>query len=161
MLATIIPTAVNADNDETIPEVNDQDLQDAMEIFIRMSKEEREETIKNLMAAVENDPHGKKEMETLIKMLPEMNEDGNLKFMVQEDEIQKAKQAAQQQLHGQTWESFWSMQAQILESTLASGQISPQDAARFKTDEDAWKAQMRVIWDDLQVQKQTQPGQEL
>lgn len=82
-----------------------------------------------------------------------------IKELVQEDEIHAAKQEAKRQLDGTSWESFWAKQAEILDSALAGGQLSPEDAARFKTDEEAWKNQLRMIWEDLQLSQQ--PEQEL
>ena len=74
--------------------------------------------------------------------------------MVQDDEVSNAKQDARKMLDGITWEFFWENQAAILESTIASGQLSAEAAAHFKTDEDAWKTQLRVIWDDLAGQQE-------
>jgi len=138
--------------------LKDTELLEAMEIFVGMSAAEREEAITGLMAKVGDDPKKQAEMDFLLKKVSEMEDSGSLKQMVQDDEIAKAKREAARQLDGSNWESFWEMQAQILEATLESGQLSPEDAARFKTDEDAWKKQLRTIWDDLQKQK---GGQEL
>lgn len=137
--------------------VDDKELLSAMEIFVGMSKEEREDTIRGLMERVGDDPVKRAEMEGLLKLLDKDNSDSNLKEMVYEDEIAKAKAEARRQLDGTDWKSFWAKQAEILETVLASGQLSPEDAARFKTDEDAWKTQLKIIWDDLQKQG----GQEL
>lgn len=130
--------------------VNDLELLNAMELFMGMSADEREDTIQGLLKAVGEDPTKKAEMETLIQMLPQLDDTSTLQQMIQDDTMAKAKRTARQQLDGTDWESFWAMQEQILEATLASGQISPKDAARFKTDEEAWKDQLRIIFDDLQ-----------
>lgn len=128
-----------------------------MEIFVGMSPEEREETIRDLMATVGDDEDKRREMETLIKMLPEMESNdsssSSLKQMIRDDEIAKAKHQASEMLDGSDWGSFWGNQEEILEAVVASGQLRPEDAALFKTDEEAWKKQLRIIWDDLQKQK--------
>eukprot|EP00816_Leptocylindrus_hargravesii_P006730 CAMPEP_0196811720 /NCGR_PEP_ID=MMETSP1362-20130617/20022_1 /TAXON_ID=163516 /ORGANISM="Leptocylindrus danicus, Strain CCMP1856" /LENGTH=124 /DNA_ID=CAMNT_0042187097 /DNA_START=198 /DNA_END=569 /DNA_ORIENTATION=+ len=124
-----------------MPLENDAELLNAMEIFMSMSGNEREEAIADLMALVENDPEKKAEMETLLKMLPDLGDAGDLKEMIREDEIAKAKSEAKRQLDGQSWDDFWSNQEEILHQVLVSGQLSPEDAARFATDEDAWKKQ--------------------
>eukprot|EP00568_Trieres_chinensis_P006646 CAMPEP_0183293944 /NCGR_PEP_ID=MMETSP0160_2-20130417/2454_1 /TAXON_ID=2839 ORGANISM="Odontella Sinensis, Strain Grunow 1884" /NCGR_SAMPLE_ID=MMETSP0160_2 /ASSEMBLY_ACC=CAM_ASM_000250 /LENGTH=183 /DNA_ID=CAMNT_0025455161 /DNA_START=157 /DNA_END=708 /DNA_ORIENTATION=+ len=149
--------------EEDHPLLSDPELLGAMEIFMAMSPEEREEAIRALMDAVSDDPVKQKEMEFLISKLPALEEEqikngrggGSLKKMVQEDEFAKAKRNAQMQLGDTPWEALWENQAAILESVLMSGQLSPEDAARFKTDEEAWKAQLRLIWEDIQ------PGKEL
>jgi hypothetical protein len=145
---------------ETAPHknlVDDPALLNAMEIFMGMSAQERYETMHGLMEAVGHDPSKRAEMETLIKMLPQMDYDDDndasvtsLRQMIHDDEMRKAQHEAQRQVEGQDWESFWAMQADILEATIASGQLTPEQAADFKTDEDAWKAQLRIIFDDLQ-----------
>ena len=139
---------------------NDPELLQAMEIFMAMSSEEREDTIRNLMVAVGDDPAKKAEMEYLISKLPELSNEqlansvdgktaSSLKHLVQDDEFAKARQDAKRQLDGMSWEFFVQNEAAILEATLAGGQLSPEDAALFKTDRDAWLRQLRVIWEDV------------
>ena len=150
-LATIscLSVVVSAQQNHGERLANDPELLQAMELFMGMSAQEREETIKGLMAAVGDDPAAKQEMERLIQMLGEMDDTSSLKQMIHDDELAKAKQQAQKQLDGMTWESFWASQAEILEATVASGQLSPEDAALFQTDTEAWKRQLRMIFDDL------------
>lgn len=144
--------------------LNDPDLLQAMEIFMGMSPSEREEAIHGLMDAIGDDPKKHADMEYLIKQLPALDAEhlktspagmhSNLEQMVQDDEVAKAKKDARQILDGTTWEFFWVNQAAILENTIASGQLSPADAARFMTDEDAWKKQLRIIWEDVTSQQE-------
>mmetsp|Transcript_19825 Transcript_19825/g.29467 ORF Transcript_19825/g.29467 Transcript_19825/m.29467 type:complete len:169 (-) Transcript_19825:13-519(-) len=134
---------------QNMPLENDAELLNAMEIFMSMSGKEREEAIADLMTLVEDDPEKKAEMETLLKMLPDLGDAGDLEEMIREDEIAKAKTEAKRQLDGQSWDDFWSNQEEILHQVLVSGQLSPEDAARFATDEEAWKNQLRIIYDDL------------
>mmetsp|Transcript_5237 Transcript_5237/g.7563 ORF Transcript_5237/g.7563 Transcript_5237/m.7563 type:complete len:176 (+) Transcript_5237:80-607(+) len=144
--------------EEDHPLFTDPDLLGAMEIFMRMSPEERESTIQGLMEAVGDDPEKRKEMELIISKLPAVEQEqlkknggsSSLNDMIQEDEFAKAKHEAKKQLNGIDWESFWAMQEEVLESVIAAGQVSPEDAAHFKTDEEAWKKQLRTIWEDLQ-----------
>mmetsp|Transcript_24717 Transcript_24717/g.49161 ORF Transcript_24717/g.49161 Transcript_24717/m.49161 type:complete len:182 (-) Transcript_24717:156-701(-) len=137
------------------PLLNDPDVLMAMEIFMGMSSEEREEAIHGLMKAAGDDPGKRAEMEMIISKLPALDEEtvansmSNLNQMVKDDEISKAKEDARQILDGTSWEFFWQNQAELLENVIASGQISPENAARFKTDEVAWKKQLKVIWEDL------------
>lgn len=142
---------VRAEEQATIPHdlMDDPVLLNAMEIFMAMSAQERYETIQGLMEAAGHDPAKRAEMETLIKMLPQMEDTGNLYELIQEDEFRKAQHEARKQIDGQDWDSFWAMQAAILDATIASGQLTPEQVATFKTDEQAWKAQLKVIYDDL------------
>mmetsp|Transcript_24206 Transcript_24206/g.26730 ORF Transcript_24206/g.26730 Transcript_24206/m.26730 type:complete len:180 (-) Transcript_24206:166-705(-) len=144
--------------EEDHPLFTDPDLLGAMEIFMGMSTEERGKAIQGLMDTIGDDPQKRKEMELIISKLPAVEQEqivkrgqaGNLNDMIQADEFAKAKHEAKKKLGGIEWESFWAMQEEVLESVIASGQVSPEDAARFKTDEEAWKKQLKTIWLDLQ-----------
>uniref|UniRef100_A0A7S3P6Z9 Uncharacterized protein n=1 Tax=Amphora coffeiformis TaxID=265554 RepID=A0A7S3P6Z9_9STRA len=136
--------------------MDNEELVSAMEIFMAMSEQERYETIQGLLEAVGHDPAKRKEMEQFIAMLPPILSDDesqnsqkhNIRQLIQQDELLKAKHDAAQHIP-QDWDSFWSMQAEILEATLASGQLTPEQAATFKTDETAWEEQLRMIYNDL------------
>mmetsp|Transcript_4295 Transcript_4295/g.12119 ORF Transcript_4295/g.12119 Transcript_4295/m.12119 type:complete len:187 (-) Transcript_4295:220-780(-) len=145
--------------DEEHPLLNDPEVVAAMEIFMGMAPEERASTIKGLMEAVGDDPQKRAEMELIISKLPALDEEmlknspagahSSLKQMIQDDEFAKAQKDARQQLDGVSWEFFLENQAAILDATIQSGQLSPEDAARFKTDDEAWLKQLRVIWEDV------------
>ena len=45
------------------------------------------------------------------------------------------------------------LKEQILAATIKSGQLTPEQIATFRTDKDAWKKQMRVIWEDLNAKE--------
>lgn len=145
--------------DEEHPLLNDPEVLAAMEIFMGMAPEERASTIKGLMEAVGDDPQKRAEMELIVSTLPALDEEtlknspagvhSSLKQMIQDDEFAKAKNDARQQLDGVSWEFFVENQAAILDATIQSGQLSAEDAARFKTDDEAWMEQLRVIWEDV------------
>jgi aminopeptidase N len=140
---------VQAQEEDQLSGYEQLELQHAMEMFMRMSAKERESAIKDLMAAVGDDPKAKKEMETLLEMLPNLEDDSNLSQLIAEDELAKAKHEAKRQMSGQSFEDLWANQEAILEEVLASGQLAPEDAARFKTDPDAWKATLKLLYDDV------------
>lgn len=81
----------------------------------------------------------------------------SIKLMIQDDEIAKAKHNARQMLDdknlGDSWKFFLDNEAQILEATIQSGQLTTEQIATFKTDEDAWKKQLRVIWEDINAKE--------
>ncbi|EJK68314.1 hypothetical protein THAOC_10518 [Thalassiosira oceanica] len=141
------------------PLLNDADALQAMELFMAMSPTEREETIRDLMEAVGDDPEKRADMELLLSKLPAVDAEqlknspggtrSSLKQMVQDDEFAKAREDAKQTLGGTPWDLFVENSDAILEATIASGQISPEQAATFKSDKEAWLKQLRVIWEDV------------
>jgi len=141
------------------PILKDPDLVAALELFIGMSPDERKDTIQGLKASVGDDPQRLAEMEELLDKLSALDVEqlenspggthSSIQQMIQDDEVATAKRDARKMLDGTTWEFFWENQEAILESTIASGQLSPEDAALFKTDEGAWKEKLRFIFDDL------------
>jgi hypothetical protein len=140
---------------------NDPELRNALEIFMAMSPEEREVTIqgfrKTIISGIDDgDPTQTVEMERLMEVLSqvETEEDtSSLQQLIQQDEFRKAQQNARQHLDGMDWDAFWSRQADILEATLASGQLTPEQAAEFRTNPKAWEAQLRTIYTDLHQQQ--------
>mmetsp|Transcript_25494 Transcript_25494/g.40026 ORF Transcript_25494/g.40026 Transcript_25494/m.40026 type:complete len:182 (-) Transcript_25494:120-665(-) len=145
--------------EEDHPLLNDPEALQAMEIFMGMSPEEREDTIRGLLETVGDDPKARAEMELIISKLPaleaEQVADGDgklassLKQMVQDDELAKARQNAKKQMGGVSWKFFLENEEAILEATIAGGQLRPEDAALFKTDKNAWLKQLRIIWEDV------------
>ena len=141
------------------PLLKDPALLASLEIFMGRSPAEREEAVQGLMKAAGDDPTTRAEMADLLEKLSALDAEqlanspggahSSLQQMVQDDEIAKAKRNARRMLDGTTWEAFWENQEAILESTIASGQLSAEDATRFRTDEEAWKNQLRIIFDDL------------
>ncbi|KAL3911519.1 MAG: hypothetical protein SGARI_001608 [Bacillariaceae sp.] len=132
---------------------NDPQLLMAMETFMAMSAQEREDTIQKLLDAVQDDPKAVAEMELLISKLPALEKEqvsskSNLKELVHDDELAKARQDAKQQMGGTSWEFFLENQEVILEATIAGGQLRPEDVALFKSDKSAWLKQLRLIWED-------------
>ncbi|KAL3936244.1 MAG: hypothetical protein SGBAC_008402 [Bacillariaceae sp.] len=119
-----------------------------------MSPEEMEETILELIQMVGNDdPETKAELEVLLnELIPQIKSQSNLNQMAQDDELAVATQDALRMLKGSNWDEIWGKQDIILEGVLASGQLSPEDAALYRSDEKAWKEQLKFIWDQLQQQ---------
>jgi hypothetical protein len=146
------------------PLLNDPDALQAMEIFMAMAPEEREETIRGLMEAIGDDPEKRAEMESLVSKLPALHEEqlrnspdgvaSSLNQMVKDDELAKARADARRQLDGTSWEFFVENRAAILDATIAGGQLSPEDVVRFRTDDEAWLKQLRVIWEDVVDKKE-------
>jgi hypothetical protein len=145
---------VQGEEDDRISLSDDKELLDALEIFQGMSPEEMEETIIELMQQVgDDDPETKAELETLLnELVPELKSQSNLKQMAEDDEVAAATQDALRLLSGSNWDDLWEKQDVVLEGVLSSGQLTPEDEALFRSDQTAWKEQLRWIWDELQKQ---------
>ncbi|CAJ1946758.1 unnamed protein product [Cylindrotheca closterium] len=157
ILATICSSStVVASGDMEEPEriTQDEALKQALEIFEGMSPEEMEETILEMMQLVGNDdPETKAELELLLnELIPQIKSQSNLDQMVQDDELAVATQDALRMLKGSNWDEIWAKQDIILEGVLASGQLTPESAALYRSDEEAWKEELKFIWDQLQKQ---------
>ena len=132
----------------------DEAVLQAMEIFAGMSPEEMEDTIMELIQMLgDGDPETKAELEVLLnELIPQIKSESNLNQMVQDDELAVATNDALRMLKGSNWDEIWAKQDVILEGVLASGHLTAEDAARFRTDEDAWKEELQFIWGQLQKQ---------
>jgi hypothetical protein len=140
---------------ELVPELKSQsNLKQMAELFEGMSPEEMEETIIELMQQVgDDDPETKAQLETLLnELVPELKSQSNLKQMAEDDEVAAATQDALRLLSGSNWDDLWEKQDVVLEGVLSSGQLTPEDEALFRSDQTAWKEQLRWIWDELQKQ---------
>jgi hypothetical protein len=137
---------------------DDPEVLEAMEIFAGMSPEEMEETIKELMLAVDDDPEMQAKFQEILEILiPQMQQEeqdsgvgSNLREMVEDDEVAAATQDAVRSLGNLHWESLWEQQEDILEAVIASGKITPDAAVVFKTEELMWEQQLRHIWEEMQ-----------
>ena len=135
-----------------------------MEIFAGMSKVEMEETIREMIELVGHDDQETiAELEKLLNDLIPMidnNDDNpnnhpnnyNIKQMIHDDELKKATQDALMLLSGSSWDYIWENQGLILDGVLQSGQLSPKDAALYKTDKVAWEKELKFIYNELQKQ---------
>jgi hypothetical protein len=50
------------------------------------------------------------------------------------------------------WDEVWEMQDLILDIVVASEKLSSEDVATFKTDETAWKKELKFFYDEFQKQ---------
>jgi hypothetical protein len=142
------------------PDIEDLDIDDAelLEAFhelASMTPEEMEETMKDLTAMLGDDP------ETLAAVEEVMKEIQNMKVMdiksafkdlISEEEVAAATEEALIMLGQSSWEVIWEKNDFILEAVIQSGQMSAEDAAKFKSDKDAWEKELRLIWSELQKQ---------
>lgn len=136
-------------------DLNDPQLIEAMQMFASMSPEEMEETMKELQEMLGDDPETMAMIKQVAEEIPKMRASGiqsSLKDMIAEDEVQAATNDALKMLedNDNAWETIWEQRDQILKAVLASGQITPMDAARFESDPKEWEAELKHIWEELQ-----------
>ena len=146
-------------------DLNDPELLAAMEMFAGMSPEETEETMKELVGMLGDDPETLAAIEEVMKEIPNMKANdvqSSLKQMVSEDEVAAATQDALKLLGKSNWETIWEKQDLILDAVIQSDQINAEDTALFKSDNAAWEKELRFIWNELQKQATTaKTGDEL
>ena len=145
----------DASNSEPLLDINDPRLMDAMEIFANMSPEEMEETMKELQGMLVDDPETIDAIQDVMKEIRSMNANdipNSLKDLVEEDEVRVAMKDALQILKDGQWDTIWEHRNFIRDAVIDSGKISPEDAARFKTDQNAWEEELKFIWNELQKQ---------
>lgn len=143
---------------------NDPELLAAMEIFAGMSPEEMEETMNELKEMLGNDPETLAAINEVMEEMKQMDAadiKSSLEQMVADDEVAKATQDALKLIHKSSWETIWEKQADILDAVIQSGQISAEDAALFKSDQDKWEMELRFIWNELQKQAADNAKEEL
>ena len=144
--------------------MNDPRLMDAMEIFANMSPEEMEETMKELQGMLGDDPETIEAIQDVMNEIQTMNNkqdyiQNSLKDLVEEDEVRVAMKDALQILKDGQWDTIWEHRNFIRDAVIDSGKISPEDAAKFTTDQSAWEAELKFIWNELQ--KQANAAEEL
>lgn len=146
---------------------NDPELVEALQIFAGMSEEEMEETMRDLIALLGDDPETLAAIQQVLDEIPNMKHSeiqSSLKDMVAQDEIAAATEDALHMLASAEWNQIWEKQALILEAVIESGNISEEDAQRYKSDVIIWEHDLKQIWSELQQQigeeAASQAGQE-
>uniref|UniRef100_A0A7S1Z6I9 Uncharacterized protein n=1 Tax=Ditylum brightwellii TaxID=49249 RepID=A0A7S1Z6I9_9STRA len=140
-------------------DLDDPELLAAMEIFLDMSPEEMEDVMKDLTLVLGDDPETLSAMEEVVKELSTMkifDLESTLEGIITDEHVAAATHNALEAIGKAEWTTIWSNQELILEAVIQSGQISPEDAATFKTDEKAWENELKVIWNELQKEAQKQ-----
>ena len=136
-------------------DLNDPRLIEAMEMFGNMSPEEMKETMAELRAMLGDDPETIEAINQVMNEISTMDKsqiEGSLKDMVEQDEIRVAMKDALEMLKDGQWDVIWEHRMLIRDAVIDSGKISPDDAAKFKTDDVAWEKELKFIWNELQKQ---------
>lgn len=157
-------------------DLSDEELFTVMEQFALMSKEEREQAYSEVMDMLGDDDPGiveaMKEIMKTVELMDESEEitnslEGSKAYlMAMEDDMTDAKQfllgvkeeiaratgIALRMISQADWEVVYNKRGDMLDSLIASGKMSPEDASLYKSNDAAWEREVRAIWDGIQNQ---------
>ena len=140
-------------------DLDDPELIEAMEAFALMSPEEAEEAFAEVIEMLgedKDDPEMLEAIQEVMREMESMNSGADVKArlssMTLEEEIAEATEMALEMIATSEWEVIYNKREDILDSVIASGKISAEDAALYKSDAAAWEEELKYIWDELQNQ---------
>lgn len=124
-----------------------------------MSPEEAEEAFAEVIEMLGEDKDDPEMLEAIQEVMREMESmnsgtdvKARLSSMTLEEEIAEATEMALEMISTSEWEVIYNKREDILDSVIASGKISAEDAALYKSDASAWEEELKYIWDELQTQ---------
>ena len=124
-----------------------------------MSPEEAKEAFAEVIEMLGEDKDDPEMMEAIQEVMREMERMNSgvdikdrLSSMTLEEEIAEATEMALEMISTSEWEVIYNKREDILDSVIASGKISAEDAALYKSDAAAWEEELKFIWDELQSQ---------
>ena len=130
-----------------------------MEAFALMSPEEAEEAFAEVIEMLgedKDDPEMLEAIQEVMREMESMNSGADVKArlssMTLEEEIAEATEMALEMIATSEWEVIYNKREDILDSVIASGKVSAEDAALYKNDAAAWEEELKYIWDELQNQ---------
>ena len=147
-------TSENNDDEQPAPvvDIGDEDLLEVMEQFALMSGEERKEAFRDVM-----DMLGKDDPDMIAAVTEIMNEidkmdEADASLLVDDiiNSVEKATDTELDMIATSAWELIYDKRGDILDSIIESGHLSAEDAALYKSDDDAWTKVLRADWDGLQ-----------
>ena len=140
-------------------DLSDPELIEAMEHFAQMSPEEIEEAFAEVIDILGDDPDTIAAVREVMAEMESMDADDvtnsvktTMETVTLDDEIAEATQIALDMISKSEWDVIYDKRGDILDSVIASGKISAEDAALYKSDEGEWEKELRFIWDELQRQ---------
>jgi len=108
--------------------------------FLKMSPNEQEEIIRDMIESVGDDKEKRTEMEAMLRGLQRMNKD---------EEFTMFREMARDWLGGAPWDFFVKNSEEILDVMLAHERITNEEAEKYRDDKEAWTKILRVIWEDI------------
>jgi len=128
-------------------------MEQALELLAHMSAEERDETTKELKEILGDDPEALMAFEQIMRETPKMTVQvihSSLKKMASKDEVARlATDEALKLLRSESWDTMWEKRSEILEELAASGKINETDAEKFRSNPDAWEAELKYVLNEL------------
>lgn len=130
-----------------------------MEAFALMSPEEAQEAfaeVLEMMGEDKDDPEMLEAIQEVMREMENMNTGDDVKYrlssMTMEEEVAQATEVALEMISTSEWDVIYNKREDILDSVIASGKMSAEDAALYKSDAAAWEKELKYIWDELQSQ---------
>ena len=130
-----------------------------MEAFALMSPEEAQEAfaeVLEMMGEDKDDPEMLEAIQEVMREMESMNNGDDVKYrlssMTMEEEVAQATEVALEMISTSEWDVIYNKREDILDSVIASGKMSAEDAALYKSDAAAWEKELKYIWDELQSQ---------
>ena len=130
-----------------------------MEAFALMSPEEAQEAfaeVLEMMGEDKDDPEMLEAIQEVMREMESMNNGDDVKYrlssMTMEEEVAQATEVALEMISTSEWDVIYNKREDILDSVIASGKMSAEDAALYKSDAAAWEKELKHIWEELQSQ---------
>ena len=130
-----------------------------MEAFALMSPEEAQEAfaeVLEMMGEDKDDPEMLEAIQEVMREMENMNTGDDVKYrlssMTMEEEVAQATEVALEMISTSEWDVIYNKREDILDSVIASGKMSAEDAALYKSDAAAWEKELKHIWEELQSQ---------
>ena len=130
-----------------------------MEAFALMSPEEAQEAfaeVLEMMGEDKDDPEMLEAIQEVMREMENMNTGDDVKYrltsMTMEEEVAQATEVALEMISTSEWDVIYNKREDILDSVIASGKMSAEDAALYKSDAAAWEKELKYIWEELQSQ---------
>ena len=130
-----------------------------MEAFALMSPEEAQEAfaeVLEMMGEDKDDPEMLEAIQEVMREMERMNTGDDVKYrlssMTMEEEVAQATEVALEMISTSEWDVIYNKREDILDSVIASGKMSAEDAALYKSDAAAWEKELKHIWEELQSQ---------
>lgn len=124
-----------------------------------MSPEEAQEAfaeVLEMMGEDKDDPEMLEAIQEVMREMENMNTGDDVKYrlssMTMEEEVAQATEVALEMISTSEWDVIYNKREDILDSVIASGKMSAEDAALYKSDAAAWEKELKYIWDELQSQ---------
>lgn len=124
-----------------------------------MSPEEAQEAfaeVLEMMGEDKDDPEMLEAIQEVMREMESMNTGDDVKYrlssMTMEEEVAQATEVALEMISTSEWDVIYNKREDILDSVIASGKMSAEDAALYKSDAAAWEKELKYIWEELQSQ---------